>query len=337
MPNWRKISFGWKLLFIKRKTKSLTKKAQYEPRKITLQYRNDYLVKKTKKALKIFRINLTVKGYENVGNGPAIIIANHQDNVDAVLLLYALKKQTEAHDDLNKIPTFLAKHTLQYNKITNNILSSINTFFLNRNDIKKSLETYQDFGKFVKENKTFGVIFAEGTRNTEGDIAPFKPGSFKVAKKELLPIIPVTINNSVQGSNLDRKEHLDVEIIFHKKIPASSLITQNTVAISERVYNIVKSVFKKPELSSLAKEKEDEAEIENSKGALKWKKQEAKKEMKKHKKQQRELRQEQRLIEAEKKEDEKYEKYQSKINKKKSASYLEENTKETDERGTDEL
>lgn len=316
MNKWNKFRFGFKLFFIVRKTKALTKKAKYEARKIDLQYRTDYLVKKIKKVFKLWKINLVVKGYENLGNGPALLVANHQDNIDAILILYALKKQTESREEQNKIATFLAKHTLQYNKVSRNILGSIDTFFLDRNDIKASLETYQNFGKFIKENKTFGVIFPEGTRNREGTIGEFKPGAFKVAKKELLPIIPVTINNSVQGANFKRNQALNVEVIFHKKIPASSLMTQNTFAISERVYNTVKSAFKAPELPFVDVEV-DEAILEQSKGAQKWKNQEIKREQKLAKKEQRELKQEQRLLEAEKREDEKYEKYQAKIDKKK--------------------
>ena len=320
----RKLGFGWRLFWIVRKTGKLAKKAEYEPKKFDLQYRTDYLVRKIKRTLKTFKINLSVSGYDNLGNGPAVLVGNHQDNVDPILVIYALKKQTEERDAEHKVPTFLAKHTLQYNKTSRNILTSINTFFLDRNDPRASLQTYQDFGKFIKENKTFGVIFAEGTRNKEGDVGVFKPGAFKVAKKELLPIVPFTINNSVQGSSIKRNQTLNIEVIFHKRIPALSLTTQNTVAIAERVHKIVKGAFKPPELPFISRAEEDEAQIEQSKGALKWKKKVARKEQKVVKKEQKERKQEQRLLEAQEREDAKYEKYQAKKQSKTNAEIKDE-------------
>ena len=326
----RKLAFGWRIHFIVRRAKKLSKKAQYEPKKFDLQYRNDFLIRKIKTLLKLFRVKLVVKGYENLGSGPALLVANHQDNVDSVLLLYALKKQTEDREEVNKIATFLAKHTLLYDRHSRHILTSIDTFFLNRNDPKASLETYQNFGKFVKANKTFGIIFAEGTRNQVGDVGPFKPGAFKVAKKELLPIIPVTINNSVQGYNLNRKTWLEVEIIFHKKIPALSLTTQTTIAIAERVHQIVKSRFKPPQLPFIASPAEA-GDIETSKAAIKWHKQEAKREHRAVKKAQKERRQEQRLLEAQHRDDQKYEKYQAKLKHKHTQTDSEGEAQNTDE------
>lgn len=306
-----------KFASIVRKSRKYTKKSINDQNKFTLQFRNDFLVKKIQKVFKVFKIDLKVYGYENLGNGPAILYGNHQDNIDALAMIYALKKQTEDKTIDNKIPTFIAKHTLQYRSSTKWPLSVINTFFLDRDNVKKSLNTINEFGKFVKENKTFGVIFPEGTRNQNGEIGEFKPGSFKIAKKELLPIIPFTINNSVQGLNDKRKERLEIEIIFHKKIIATSFINQTTIAISERVRSIVMSSFKKPQYEFI---KENEEDIEKTKYAIKYHKKENKKEAKIAKKERLEREQERKLIEAEEKQNAKYEKYknkkEAKLNKK---------------------
>lgn len=296
-----------RLFSIVAKSRKYTKKSIQDPNKFSLQFRNDFLVKKIKKVFKVFNVNLSVKGYENLGNGPAILVGNHQDNIDALTIIYALKKQSEDKSEDNKIATFIAKHSLQYKSSTRYPLSVIDTFFLDRDDLKKSLETYNEFGKFVKENKTFGVIFAEGSRNREGSVSPFKPGVFKIAKKELLPIIPFTINNSVSGFDSKRDKTLNIEVIFHKKIPASSVITQNTIAISERVFNIVFNSFKKPEYQF----KDTNVNIEESKSAIKWNRKQNKKIAKEAKKARQEREQERKLIEAEEKEILKYEKYRA--------------------------
>lgn len=303
-----KIKTGISLSSTVRKTKSLTKKAKQDPNKFSLQYRSDYLLKKTKGFFKALNVEVKVKGYENLGtSGPAILYGNHQDNIDALVVLYALKKQSEDKNIMNKIPTFIAKHTLLYSKKTRYMLQSIDTFFLDRESIRRSLETYNDFGKFVKENKTYGIVFPEGTRNTNGTVGEFKAGSFKIAKKELLPIIPFTINNSVQGLNKNRKGKLVIEIIFHKKINSSSLLTSNTHSIAERVRNIIMSEFKAPELEF--KKDKEEREIETSKAAVKFKKAEQKQMEKEAKKERKARQEEDKVIKEEKRESEKYEKF----------------------------
>lgn len=326
----KKIRSGITFYSLVSRSKKYWKKSQIEPNKFTLQFRNDFVCKKLKKLFKLFKVEVDVKGYENLGNGPAILVGNHQDNIDAFIVIWGLKKQTEDKTEINKISTFIAKHDLQYKAKTRYPLNVINTFFLDRDNLKKSLETYNSFGRFVKENKTFGVIFPEGTRNREGKVGEFKPGVFKICKKELLPIIPFTINNSVSGTDFNRKKTLKAEIIFHKRIPANSLVTQNTISIAERVQNIVSSSFIEPEYEF--KEYDSEKDIENSKAAIKWHKKIDKEAMKNVKKERREREHERKLLEAEEKENAKYEKYKLKMERKnqKKGRLVDEKSRKTD-------
>lgn len=123
-----------------------------------------------------------------------------------------------------------------------------------------------------------------------------------------MPIIPFTINNSVGGFDLNRKEKLKIEVIFHKKIPANSFVSQNTVALADRIKNIVASSFKKPEYQ-FTPSKEDLEDVEQSKAAIKWRKKEAKKVQKEAKKERQKRKQEQKAIELQEKQDKKFEKY----------------------------
>lgn len=287
-----------------RKCGKIYKKTKFDPTKYPLQWRNDYLLKKTKGILKAMRIELSVKGYDNLGqNGPALLVGNHQDYIDPLIVLAALAKQTEEKDAQNKICTFVAKEELKYHFFTRNPLEMINVHFLDRNNPRKAYEIYNSFGKYLKENKVYGVVFPEGTRNKEGDIAPFKGASLKIAQKEFLPIVPFTLNNSTQGFNFDRTKKLRVEIIFHKKIPASSIINQSSVALGNRVENIVRSAFKKPELNFVETIKDDgRKQILKEKYFAKLKKEEDKKQKREFKKKE----QERKILEHEKKEMEKY-------------------------------
>ncbi len=283
-----------------------------------LQFRTDFIVRKISSLMKSLKIEISVRGYDNLPKtGPCFLYGNHQDNFDALALLYALKAQTEAKDDFNKIATFLAKHSLQYKSFTRYPLNCIDSFYLDRDDFKKSLEIYDKFGKFVKENKTFGVIFPEGTRNRESSIGEFKPGAFKVAIKEYVPIVPFTINNSVGSFDLKRKEVLKIEVIFHKKISPSSFVNQNTIALSERIKTIVSSSFIKP-IYKFKPSKSDLEDVEKSKAAIRWNKKVERKLAKDAKKERNERKQEQKLLKEQNRMDQKYEQYITKKENKKN-------------------
>ncbi len=248
------MDWNWKAVLRKplwdmrsKKCKRVMKKMNKDPERFSLQWRNDIVSKYASKMLDGFNLNVKVVGKENLSNGgPALLIGNHQDYSDAFIVLKSLRKTSQEKDEQNKIATFLAKDTLKHDDLIRYPLELMDVFFLERDNWRKSLEIYKDFGKFIKKNKTYGIIFPEGTRNQEKIISDFKPGAFKIAQKELIPIIPFTINNSVRGIDWRRKTKLNTEIIFHKKIPANSFINQSTQALAERVQKIVESAFVPP-------------------------------------------------------------------------------------------
>ncbi|WP_429978747.1 lysophospholipid acyltransferase family protein, partial [Mycoplasmopsis bovis] len=73
------------------------------------QQRNDWLLRKARFFLWLFGVKVIIEGYDNIPKGAVIIAPNHKSNVDPVLVLYALKKQTKEENIRNRIPTFLAK------------------------------------------------------------------------------------------------------------------------------------------------------------------------------------------------------------------------------------
>lgn len=267
------MSLNWKAVLRKplwdsrsKKCRRIIKKMINDPDRFSLQWRYDLVSKYASKMLDGFNLSVKITGIQNLSsNGPALLVGNHQDYSDAFIVLKALQKNSDEKDENNKIATFLAKDTLKHDDLIRYPLELIDVFFLERDNLRKSLEIYKDFGKFIKTNKTYGVVFPEGTRNTKGSIAEFKPGALKVAQKELLPIIPFTINNSVGGIDWKRKTKLETEIIFHKKIPANSFMNQSTQALSERIKKIVESAFIPPlfmhrEISEASKIKAEKKE-----------------------------------------------------------------------------
>ncbi|HAV90286.1 MAG TPA: 1-acyl-sn-glycerol-3-phosphate acyltransferase, partial [Eubacterium sp.] len=67
--------------------------------------------------------------------------------------------------------------------------------FLDRSSAKAGLKTILQAIDYAK-NGTSIFIFPEGTRSKDGTVAEFKAGSFKIAEKSGVPVIPVAFYNT---------------------------------------------------------------------------------------------------------------------------------------------
>ena len=91
---------------------------------------------------------------------------------------------------------------------------------MDRDNIKEGLKTILTGVEKVKNGISI-CIFPEGTRNKENDtFLPFHEGSFKIAEKGGVPVIPMTILNSagVFEDHLPRIKKTTVVIDFGEPI-----------------------------------------------------------------------------------------------------------------------
>jgi len=229
------------------RAKRINKKVKKDEFRYPEQWKNDYVLKQIKKINKIFRNKINVHGYDNIpSKGIVIFVVNHQSSFDPLILIQALKKQTGDSNVNNKMSVFLAKKEINENKYFKNHAQLLSTHFIDRNKPKESLKTIIKLGKYARENKKNIVIFPEGTRSNDGNLKEFKSGAFSLAKKEFIPIIPVTINNSLSASDKNRENILDIDVYFHKIIKPMTFISQDSKKISDRIKIVINSKLKEP-------------------------------------------------------------------------------------------
>ncbi|VEU75521.1 1-acyl-sn-glycerol-3-phosphate acyltransferase [Mycoplasmopsis maculosa] len=225
--------FLWTLYRVNSYASRYRKDPAYNP----IQQRNDWVLGKCKLLLWFFGIKVKVEGYEHLGKGPAILTPNHKSNIDPIVLIYALKKQSKEQGVMNKIPTFLAKKELAKKRTVRNALSLLDTFYVDRQNPRESVKQLASFGTHVKENRTFGIVFPEGTRIKENNLGEFNPGAFKVAISNYLPIVPVAISDTREALRKTRFKKLIVNVKFLPVQKPNSFITMETHAISKKIKN----------------------------------------------------------------------------------------------------
>lgn len=123
-------------------------------------------------------------------NRSIIFVANHQSTYDIPPLIWYLRKHH---------PKFISKKELGKGipSVSFNLRHG-GALLIDRKNPKEAIQSIQEFGKRLTENKHSAVIFPEGTRSRDGKIKPFqKAGLFTLLKH--MPdalVVPVSIGNS---------------------------------------------------------------------------------------------------------------------------------------------
>lgn len=151
----------------------------------------------------ILQFKVRVHGVRNVPReGPVLLVCNHQSHMDPVLVSMALPRES----------CYMGRDSLWANKWFARLITSLNAFPVRRNTadlgaIKESLRRLK--------NGMSLVVFPEGTRTPDGRIHPMLPGLASIAKKALVPIVPVLIDGMYQawpkGSPLPRTGNVIIQ------------------------------------------------------------------------------------------------------------------------------
>ena len=130
-----------------------------------------------------------VKGKENIPtDSAALFVGNHRSYFDIVLTCPVFPQ----------ITGYVAKAEMKKWPLLNTWMRNIHCLFLDRENIKEGLTTILKGVEEVKNGVSI-CIFQEGTRNKVKDtFLPFHEGSFKIAEKGGVPVIPMTIVNSAE-------------------------------------------------------------------------------------------------------------------------------------------
>ena len=187
-----------------------------------------------KLVMKLAGAKISVKGEENLAiakEQTVLFVSNHQSNFDIPLLLSKI--------DVPK--GFIAKKELKSWPIINFWMKNIQCVFMDRDNMRKSAEAIVEGINILKSGHSI-VIFPEGTRSKGGPTHKFKAGSFKLATKSKVPIIPITINGSyklLEANGGGKIKSADVELIIHAPIETSKLSKEELASLHETVENII--------------------------------------------------------------------------------------------------
>lgn len=187
-------------------------------------------------------VKITVIGEENVPKDTAVLyVANHRSFFDILLTYVRVPRPTG----------YVSKVELLKVPLLRRWMKNLHCLFLDRNDIKKGMQTILEGIEKVKSGISI-CIFPEGTRNKESDsFLPFHEGSFKIAQKSGCPIIPICLNNTsdIWEDHFPKIKKTHVIIEYCKPVYINDLDKENKKFVGAYVQKIISDTyFKNKEL-----------------------------------------------------------------------------------------
>lgn len=188
--------------------------------------------------------DLIVRGREHIPTDTAVLyVGNHRSYFDIVLTLSLFPRVTG----------YVAKAEMKKWPLLNLWMKNIHCLFLNRENIKEGLKTILEGAEQVKNGISL-CIFPEGTRNKINDtFLPFHDGSFKIAERGGVPVIPMVIVNSagIFEDHLPKVKKARVVIEFQEPVYLDKLekdVKKNLGSyvsgiISERYFELKEEFF----------------------------------------------------------------------------------------------
>ncbi len=128
-------------------------------------------------------IDVTVEGLDQEFNAPAyLVMANHSSHTDLPVIFSQL--------ELDMRP--VAKRSLGHLPVFGWVLRAGAAIMIDRGDPEKARLSIEEAAKTIRGGRSV-LMFPEGTRSNDPNIAPLKKGPFYLAMAARVPVLPVGI------------------------------------------------------------------------------------------------------------------------------------------------
>ncbi|MDR4327933.1 lysophospholipid acyltransferase family protein [Bacillus pseudomycoides] len=196
----------------------------------------DRLVYKTtnwfgKKMVRVAGSTVQVNGIENVPKDkPVLVVSNHQSDMDIPVLL----------GYLNKPIGFVSKAEIKKFPIVPTWMELMNCVFMDRSNRRQSLQAIKDGIELLKNGHSI-VIFPEGTRSKAGEMGEFKAGSFHLAIKAGVAILPVTVDGTYKmfEANGNRMKPAHATVTISKPITPEQYASMDIKELTQHTKDII--------------------------------------------------------------------------------------------------
>ena len=189
-----------------------------------------------RQVIRIAGTKVIVLGEENVPKDTAVLyVGNHRSYFDILLTYVRVPRPTG----------YVAKKEMAKYPLLSNWMRYLHCLFLDRQNVKEGLKTILTAIDKVKSGISI-CIFPEGTRNKTADtFLPFHEGSFKIAEKGDVPIVPMTLVNvaDIFEDHLPKIKKTTVVLEYGKPIYVKELDKETRKSLSTYVSGMIAETY----------------------------------------------------------------------------------------------
>lgn len=185
--------------------------------------------------IKAASMDLNIMGKENLPEkGPVLYIANHKSIFDIVVLISVIDKPC----------LFIGKKELANVPFVSTWFDALGCIYLDREDKREALKAIMDGIRELGNGQSV-VIFPEGTRSGGDEILDFKEGSFRLATKSKVPVVPIALHNTYKVFEEHRGiRRATVTVNIGKPIETAHLSKEELQELPKKTNEVVRTLMK---------------------------------------------------------------------------------------------
>ncbi|XP_004714575.2 1-acyl-sn-glycerol-3-phosphate acyltransferase beta [Echinops telfairi] len=183
-----------------------------------------------------YGLRFEVRGLEKLElDQPCVIISNHQSILDMMGLMEVLPRRCVQ----------IAKRELLFLGPVGLIMYLGGVIFINRQRSSTAMSVMAEVGQRMVQENLKVWIYPEGTRNTNGDLLPFKKGAFYLAVQAQVPIIPVVYSafSSFYSSETKLFTSGTIKVEVLDAVPTTGLTVADIPQLMETCHQDMRAVF----------------------------------------------------------------------------------------------
>ena len=183
-------------------------------------------------AVWILRMRVHATGLEKMPkDGRFLLVSNHINDLDPVLLLSVFKKKQLA---------FISKRENDQKPFVGELMHKTMCQLINRENDREALKTIINCIRLLQEDAVSIAVFPEGYTSMDGLLHPFRSGVFKIAQKAKVPIVVCTVQNTNRPfKNIKTLKPTDVYLHLLTVIQPEEFADITTVELGNRIHTMM--------------------------------------------------------------------------------------------------
>lgn len=171
------------------------------------------------------------KGFKLIPKKPSLILFNHISDYDPWVIFKCLRGRY----------AMVGKIALRHIPMVRSMASAVGTLYVTDGDKEANNKMIENAIEYISKKDTSVCIAPEGTRNTTGELMPFKHGGFNIATKSKCPIVLIGFTNMQKALTKKKGSYVKINVEVFDVIQPDEYDGKSAAEVAEMCRNKYKN------------------------------------------------------------------------------------------------